>query len=52
MSFMDFLNVVTFFIAAASVVCATTERPSANGFIGRRIYPALQIIALNVWKAK
>lgn len=40
------------FIAVASAICAMTPTPKDDEFMGKYVYPVIEMVALNIGKAK
>tara|TARA_R100001129_G_C5288023_1_gene238864 strand:- start:40 stop:246 length:207 start_codon:yes stop_codon:yes gene_type:complete len=53
MSFIaDLLIYASLFVTISSAICAVTPTPKDNEFMGKYIYPVIEIVALNIGKAK
>jgi|TARA_R100000808_G_scaffold8556_1_gene24203 hypothetical protein len=48
----DLLSYAGMFVAISSAVCAATPTPKDDAFMGKYIYPIIELIALNIGKAK
>ena len=48
---IEWLGIVTGVIAAASIICSTTNTPKNNAMIGK-LYKLIEMLALNIGKAK
>ncbi len=49
---IDLLNYASIFVAVSSAICAATPTPKDDYFLGKYIYPVIEVFALNVGKAK
>jgi hypothetical protein len=53
MSFIaDLLVYASLFVTISSAICAVTPTPRDNEFMGKYIYPVIEMVALNIGKAK
>ena len=48
----DILVYVSLFVTISSAICAVTPTPKDNEFMGKYIYPVIEMVALNIGKAK
>ncbi len=48
----DILVYASLFVTISSAICAVTPTPKDNEFMGKYIYPVIEMIALNIGKAK
>jgi len=48
----DLLSYAGMFVAVSSAICAATPTPKDDEFMGKYVYPIIELIALNVGKAK
>ncbi len=48
----DLLVYVSLFVTVSSAICAVTPTPKDNEFMGKYIYPVIEMVALNIGKAK
>tara|TARA_R110002020_G_scaffold20390_4_gene69878 strand:- start:1171 stop:1335 length:165 start_codon:yes stop_codon:yes gene_type:complete len=48
----DLLSYAGMFVAISSAVCAATPTPKDDAFMGKYIYPLIELVALNIGKAK
>ena len=48
----DILIYASLFVTISSAICAVTPTPKDNEFMGKYIYPVIEMIALNIGKAK
>ena len=49
---LNIISVVTGIVCAASIICSLTPTPKDNEFMGKYIYPVIEMVALNIGKAK
>ena len=48
----DLLIYTSLFVTISSAICAVTPTPKDNEFMGKYIYPVIEMVALNIGKAK
>ena len=48
----DLLIYASLFVTVSSAICAVTPTPKDNEFMGKYIYPVIEMVALNIGKAK
>ncbi len=48
----DVFIYVSLFVTVSSAICAVTPTPKDNEFMGKYIYPVIEMVALNIGKAK
>ena len=48
----DILVYASLFVTISSAICAVTPTPKDNEFMAKYIYPVIEMIALNIGKAK
>ena len=48
----DILVYASSFVTISSAICAVTPTPKDNEFMGKYIYPVIEMVALNIGKAK
>ena len=48
----DLMSSAGMFVAVSSAICAATPTPKDDAFMGKYIYPVIELIALNIGKAK
>ena len=48
----DLLIYASLFVTISSAICAVTPTPKDNEFMGKYIYPVIEMVALNIGKAK
>ena len=48
----DILVYASLFVTISSAICAVTPTPKDNEFMGKYIYPVIEMVALNIGKAK
>ena len=48
----DLLIYASLFVTVSSAICAATPTPRDNEFMGKYIYPVIEMAALNIGKAK
>ncbi len=48
----DLLIYTSLFVTVSSAICAVTPTPRDNEFMGKYIYPVIEMVALNIGKAK
>ena len=48
----DLLSYAGMFVAISSAICAATPTPKDAAFMGKYGFPSIELIALNVGKAK
>jgi hypothetical protein len=48
----DLFIYVSLFVTVSSAICAVTPTPKDNEFMGKYIYPVIEMVALNIGKAK
>ena len=48
----DILIYASLFVTISSAICAVTPTPKDNEFMGKYIYPVIEMVALNIGKAK
>ena len=48
----DLVSYAGMFVAISSAICAATPTPKDDAFMGKYVYPIIELIALNVGKAK
>ena len=48
----DLLVYASLFVTISSAICAVTPTPKDNEFMGKYIYPVIEMVALNIGKAK
>ena len=48
----DLLIYASLFVTISSAICAVTPTPRDNEFMGKYIYPVIEMVALNIGKAK
>jgi len=49
---VDLLSYAGMFVAVSSAICAATPTPKDDLFMGKYVYPVIEILALNVGRAK
>ena len=52
MDLMEILTTVTTVVTVASAVCAVTPTAKDDQFMGKYVYPFLEVLAFNIGKAK
>ena len=53
MNFIADLHIyASLFVTVSSSICAVTPTPKDNEFMGKYIYPVIEMVALNIGKAK
>ncbi len=48
----DLLIYASLFVTISSAICAVTPTPKDNEFMGKYIYPVIEMVALKIGKAK
>ena len=48
----DLLIYASLFVTISSAICAVTPTPKDNEFMGKYIYPVIEMVALNIGKSK
>ena len=48
----DILVYASLFVTISSAICAVTPTPKDNEFMGKYIYPVIEMVALIIGKAK
>ena len=48
----DLIIYASLFVTISSAICAVTPTPRDNEFMGKYIYPVIEMVALNIGKAK
>ena len=48
----DLLIYASLFVTVSSAICAVTPTPKDNEFMGKYSYPVIEMVALNIGKAK
>jgi hypothetical protein len=48
----DLFIYASLFVTVSSAICAVTPTPKDNEFMGKYIYPVIEMVALNIGKAK
>ena len=48
----DLLIYASLFVTISSAICAVTPTPKDNEFMGKYVYPVIEMVALNIGKAK
>tara|TARA_R100001129_G_scaffold183880_1_gene167328 strand:+ start:364 stop:570 length:207 start_codon:yes stop_codon:yes gene_type:complete len=48
----DLLIYASLFVTISSAICAVTPTPRDNEFMGKYVYPVIEMVALNIGKAK
>ena len=48
----DLIAYATLFVTISSAICAVTPTPKDDAFLGKYVYPVIELIALNIGKAK
>ena len=48
----DILVYASLFVTISSAICAVTPTPKDNEFMGKYVYPVIEMVALNIGKAK
>ena len=52
MSLLEVISTLTTLSVIASAVCAVTPTPKDDAFLSTYVYPVIEMLALNVGKAK
>ena len=52
MDILTLFNIATAIVRAASIVCAATPTPKDDAFLAKYIYPVVELLGLQVGKAK
>ena len=48
----DLLIYSSLFVTISRAICAVTPTPKDNEFMGKYVYPVIEMVALNIGKAK
>ena len=48
----DLLIYASLFVTISSAICAVTPTPKDNEFMGKYIYPVIEMVALNIGKRR
>ena len=49
---IDLMTYASMFVAVSSAICAATPTPADEKFLGKYVYPVIEVLALQIGKAK
>tara|TARA_R100001460_G_scaffold16018_4_gene35245 strand:- start:347 stop:541 length:195 start_codon:yes stop_codon:yes gene_type:complete len=49
---IDIMSYASMFVAVSSAICAATPTPADEKFLGKWVYPVIEILALQIGSAK